>query len=72
MELYIESNIEDEFQGWDDDKTFKLDNGTEWELVNYTYSYMYAYRPKAKIWIDAGRYYLEVEGMSDKVQVNQI
>jgi hypothetical protein len=72
MELYIDSNIEDEFEGWDDDKTFKLDNGTEWKLSSDKYSYQYSYRPKAKIWRDAGRYYLEVDGMNEKVQVDEI
>ena len=28
MELYIESNIEDEFEGWDDDKNYATDAET--------------------------------------------
>ena len=72
MELYIDSNIEGEFEGWDEGKTFKLDNGSEWELSSFQFSFSFSFRPSAKIWRDGGRYFLEVEGMSDKVEVNQL
>jgi len=72
MTLFIDSYIESEFEGWDDDKIFKLDNGTKWKLASYRYSYKYAYRPKAKIWSNGGSYYLEVDGMNEKVEVNQL
>ena len=72
MTLFIDSYIENEFEGWDNDKIFKLDNGTKWELASYKYAYNYAYRPRAKIWRNGGTYYLEVEGMNEKVHVNQL
>ncbi len=34
MELVFESRIEDEFEGWDGDTSYELDNGSKWQLVN--------------------------------------
>lgn len=72
MQLYMESRIVDEFEGWDGDAVYELDNGSKWELASYTYSYRYKYRPKAKIWRDGSKYLLEVDGMSGKKAVRRI
>lgn len=71
MELKFESRIVGEFDGFDDGKIFELDNGTKWEQVRYKYRYVYKYRPRVKIWYD-GRYHLEVEGVSEMIQVRRI
>ena len=63
--------ISGDFEGWDGDKIYELDDGSEWELSSYTYSYHYCYRPKATLWKDGGRYYLEVKGMRNKVEVRR-
>ena len=72
MQKYIESRIADEFEGWNGDTVYKLDNGSKWELASYAYKYKYKYRPKAIIWTEGGRYYLEVTGMTDKKRVRRI
>ena len=72
MQKLIESCIEDEFEGWDGDTVYELDDGSKWKLASYTYSYTYSYRPRAVIWSDGGRYFLEVEGMDDKQEVEQV
>ena len=72
MQKYKDSYISDEFEGWDGDTVYELDDGTKWELASYTYSYSYSYRPKAIIWRDGGRYYLEVANMSGKQEVRQV
>lgn len=72
MQKYKSSYIEDEFEGWDGDTIYKLDDGSHWELTEYTYSYSYSYRPKATIWQDGSRYYLEVAGMLGKKEVRSV
>jgi len=71
MQKHKESHISDEFEGWDGDTIYELDDGSKWELVNYTYSYSYSYRPKAIIWLDGSRYYLEVSSISGKQEVRK-
>jgi len=71
MILVAESYIEDEFEGWDDEKIFELDNGQKWQQVHYEYRYHYAYRPKAKVFTEAGKYFLEVAGMPKSIEVRQ-
>ncbi len=72
MQKYLESCITDEFEGWDGDTVYELDDGSEWELVSYTYSYSYSYRPKAIVWQDGGKFFLEVKNMKDKQEVRKV
>jgi len=72
MEKIYDSRIVDEFEGWDGDKTYELDNGTIWKLVSYKYQYSYKYRPQAIIYRKADEYYLEVEGMGGSVRVYRV
>ena len=72
MQKFKESHISDEFEGWDGDTVYELDDGSKWELVSYTYSYSYHYRPRAIVWQDGGSYYLEVQNMTDKREVRQV
>ena len=71
MELVTESKIDGAFKGWTGRGAYKLINGQVWKQVQYKYSYRYAYRPKAKIWGDGGRRYLDVEGMADMIEVRR-
>ena len=72
MQKYKDTYISDEFEGWDGDTVYELDDGSKWKLVSYAYSYTYSYHPKAIIWRDGGRYYLEVANMPDKQEVRQM
>lgn len=72
MQKYKDSCITGEFEGWGGDTVYELDDGSKWELVSYTYCYSYSYRPRAIIWRDGGRYYLEVQDMNDKKEVREV
>ena len=70
MKVVAESQIKSSFKGWGK-HVYQLTNGEAWKQSIYKYDYHYAYMPKAKIWQDGSRYYLEVEGMRDMVEVNR-
>lgn len=72
MELKKESRIVGEFNGWDGDNVYELDNGSKWQQARYKYKYKYKYRPKAKIWKDGSKYMLEVECMNEMIQVRRV
>ncbi len=69
MQKVRDTYISDEFEGWDGDTVYGLDDGTRWKLAIYQYKYVYKYRPKATLWRDGGWYYLEVDGMGKPVHV---
>lgn len=72
MQLRYKSRISGEFNGWDGDAIFELDNGTKWQQSRYKYTYRYRYRPQAKVWQQGGRYFLEVEGMNEMIEVHRL
>jgi hypothetical protein len=72
MQKHKGSCISGDFEGWHGDKAYELDDGSKWELVSYTYAYSYSYRPRAIIWRDGGRHYLEVQNMNDKQEVREV
>ena len=72
MELVTESQIAGEFHGWNDGNVYELVNGQKWKQVRYKYRYSYKYRPKAMVFRDGERYFLEVDGMDDIIEVRRI
>lgn len=72
MQTIKDSQIADEFEGWDEDLIYELDDGSKWKLASYHYSYTYSYRPRAKLKTDGIRFFLEVEGMGDPVEVEEV
>lgn len=68
----IESSISGAFQGWSGETLFKLSNGQYWVQARYAYRYHYAYRPRVRISSVNGRYIMQVEGMSDSVEVKRV
>lgn len=68
----IESQIEGEFEGWDGETIFKLTNGQIWQQANYAYTYHYAYRPNVIIAKSGGRYIMQVEGVSETINVRRL
>ncbi|MBD8838872.1 DUF3298 domain-containing protein [Paenibacillus sp. CFBP 13594] len=68
----IESKIDDDFEGYEEGNLYELANGQIWKQVDYKYSYRYSYRPDVLIYKDGSRYYMKVDGMKDKVQVERI
>ena len=59
--------LDDEFEGFDDEQIFKMSNGTYWIQAHYKYWYHYAYRPNVIITEENGRYYLSVS--NEKIEV---
>jgi hypothetical protein len=72
MNKHIDSYIAGDFEGWDGDAVYELDDGSRWELLEYQYRYAYQYRPRARVWRDGVHYYLEVAGMDGRPEVREI
>ena len=71
MDVVVEGHVKGAFSGWGQGKEFVLDRGThrKWRQVEDRYEFRYAFKPKAKVLRDGSRFYLEVEGMDDMVEV---
>lgn len=64
--------IEDEFEGFDEDMVFELTDGTFWRQAEYRYWYHYAYRPQVCIAQGNGGLYLGLPEWNQYVAVEQI
>ena len=62
--VVYDGRIDGEFEGFDDEMLFKMQNNTYWIQTQYKYSYHYAYSPNATIIDDNGVYVLTVAGNS--------
>ncbi|MGB7481708.1 MAG: hypothetical protein WA924_15390 [Burkholderiaceae bacterium] len=72
FELVIRSQIDGDFEGFDDENLFKLMNGTYWVQDEYKYWYHYSYCPEALILRKSGRFFIQVDRQSEIVPVRQI
>jgi hypothetical protein len=70
----IETRISGDFNGWDDETIYKMDDGSIWRQTNYHYHYHYAYHPSVTIFPNrSGACHILVEGDSDEgVDVERI
>lgn len=64
----IESRIDGNFEGWDKDKVYKLQNGDIWQQSSYHYEYKYAYNPEVIIYCHNGTTYMSVDGARAEVK----
>ncbi|MDF1628712.1 MAG: hypothetical protein P1U78_02850 [Alcanivoracaceae bacterium] len=71
-EVIHSSQIDGEFEGFDDEVLFQLMDGTCWVQDEYNYWYHYAYCPQANILRGNGRLYIQVDGQNEIVPVRQI
>lgn len=69
--LIKSSQIENDFNGFDDNMIFELTDGTIWYQSRYKYHYYYAYRPKVNIYQKANICLIIVDGMDDYAEVTQ-
>jgi hypothetical protein len=69
MRVIRQSQIDDEFVGFDEDMLFKLTDGTYWLQSEYRYWYHYAYRPAVEILEHSGRYFLRLAGDANAIAV---
>jgi hypothetical protein len=67
--LEITSRIAGAFTGYHSGAVFKLANGQVWQQKRYKYKYKYKYRPSVRIYRDGGSYSMEVESMTEPVEV---
>ncbi|RWX52792.1 hypothetical protein [Photobacterium chitinilyticum] len=72
FEVVCRAQIDGDFEGFDDEVLFKLNNGTYWVQSQYKYWYYYAYCPEVLILRRHGVYYLQVVGQNEIVPVAQI
>jgi hypothetical protein len=63
---FLETHIDGDFEGWDDNKIYKLDNGQVWQQSSYHYYYHYAYHPEVVVYKSHGRWRMVVKGDSDE------
>jgi hypothetical protein len=68
----IESKIEGDFEGWEGETIFKLDNGQIWQQSSYAYTYHYAYRPDVIIYKVGSVYKMKVEGVDSTIYVRRL
>ncbi|WEK68286.1 MAG: hypothetical protein P0Y62_10440 [Candidatus Chryseobacterium colombiense] len=64
--------IEDEFEGFDDNKIFEFTNSEYWLQKDYKYWYYYAYRPSGKIYEYLSRTYLTIDNQNQFIEVEKI
>jgi hypothetical protein len=63
--------IEDDFEGFDDEVTFELTDGTVYFQSSYKYSYHYSYRPTVKIYSDGYTKIIVPDGMNDYAEIEE-
>lgn len=68
----VESAIDGEFEGWDGDTIFQLENGQVWQQSSYAYTYHYAYNPDVLIFDDGGEWTMKVEGVDETITVERL
>lgn len=66
------SQIDGDFEGFDDEVLFRLMDGTCWVQDEYKYWYHYAYCPEALILQKDGRLFIQVDRQSEIVPVREI
>jgi len=68
----IESRIDGEFEGWDGETLFQLQNGQIWQQAEYAYQYAYRYSPRVTIVHTTRGWAMSVEGVSKSLLVRRI
>lgn len=71
MRVVEEGQLKGSFRGFKNRKTEFTFFGSrrKWRQDEYKYLYHYVYMPTARVIDDGGRYYLEVDGVRDRVAV---
>lgn len=67
-----EGRLAGSFHGFKDSSTvFRFEKGDSWRQVPYKHTFHYAHTPEARVFERGGRYFIEVEGLSDIVEVER-
>jgi hypothetical protein len=70
--VVLRGQIDGEFEGFDDEKLFKLMDGSYWLQAEYKYWYHYEYMPRVEIVRASGALYLRIAGRTEQVRVEQL
>jgi len=70
--IISQGKIDGDFEGFDENKKFKLTNGEVWQQVRFKYLYHYAYMPKVKVVQTNNGFELIVEGLDESVMVRKL
>ena len=63
----VETHIDGDFNGWDEELIYKMDDGSIWQQSNYHYHYHYTYHPSVIIFSNsAGVCHMKVDGDDDE------
>jgi len=65
----VNTYIQGDFEGWEGETVFVLDNGQIWQQSSYAYMYQYAYRPEVIIINISGSWKMKVEGVDEMIDV---
>lgn len=68
----IESSISGDFNGWEGETIFKLQNGQIWQQAEYDYEYDYDYSPDVTIYETTAGCRMKVEGEDETILVKRI
>ncbi len=68
----IESAIDGEFNGWDGETIFKLNNGQIWQQAEYDYMYSYSYSPGVTIYSTQSGCRMKVEDEDETILVKRL
>lgn len=69
-EIIYQGQLDDEFEGFDEEMLFKTAYGEYWIQATYKYWYHYAYRPTVTIFRENGICYLSID--NEQVQVQKL
>jgi hypothetical protein len=72
MNLFAESVMAGDFRGWRSENIYALENGQKWQQVRDEDMLTHLYRPRVKVWWNGARYFLEVEGMNEMIEVRPV
>jgi hypothetical protein len=70
--MIINSRIDGDFNGTENEALYKLINGQIWQQIGYRYRYKYRYRPRIQIIKNGTRGVMTVEGFPDPIKVRRI
>ena len=70
--IVVHSHIDGDFEGWEGETIFKLDNGQIWQQSSYAYMYHYAYHPEVMIINIDGTWKMKVEDVDEMIEVMRL
>ena len=68
----VESQIDEDFEGFEGETIIKLVNGQIWQQSEYWYHYHYSFMPKVIIYKQGGTHKIKVDGIDKSVGVTRL